>query len=104
MSLLSRLFHPRTELSPEEAQKKGERLDANRRHLRGKISKIQSELRVLWTKYRNANLDASEKKATKAKIKHLEAERKRLTKEMLKVQDEMKALGYKTAAGHVDMH
>ncbi|HUR69596.1 MAG TPA: hypothetical protein VM370_10150 [Candidatus Thermoplasmatota archaeon] len=103
MSFFARLFR-KSELTKEEKQKKGERLDAKRRHLRGKLSKVQGELRQLWTKYRVAKLDASEKKQVKAKIKHLEAERKALVKEMVKLQTEMKQLGFKAAAGYVEVH
>lgn len=102
MSLIARLFR-RTELTPEEKARRGERLDAKRRHLRGKMSKVQGELRALWTKYRTWRGDAAGKKAVKAKIKHLEAERKILVKEMLKLQSEMKKLGYQGAAGFVEM-
>lgn len=102
MSLLARLFH-RAEITPEEKAKQGERLNAKRRHVRGKMSKVQGELRNSWTKYRTWRGDANGKKGVKAKIKHLEAERKLLVKEMLRIQDEMKKLGYKGAAGQVDM-
>lgn len=102
MSLLARLF-TRSELTPEQKEKQGERLDAKRRHTRGKMSRVQGELRASWTKYRTWRGEPEGKKALKAKIKHLEAERKMLVKEMLKLQDEMKKLGFKGAAGHVDM-
>lgn len=103
MGLLDRLFRPH-KLSPEEKQREGEKLDAKRKHLRGKLARNQGEVRAAWTKYRTWRGDASGKKSLKAKIRHLEGERKAMVKEMLKLQAEMKKLGYEAAAGHVEMH
>ena len=103
MGLLDILLRPR-KLTDDERRRAGEKLDAKRRHLRGKLARNQGEIRGAWTKYRTWRGEPSGRKVVKARIKHLEAERKRMVKEMLKLQGEMKKLGYEAAAGHVEMH
>lgn len=103
MEFLRRIFRPR-QATDEERARQGARLDAKRRHLRGKLARNQSELRGKWTAYRTWRGEAPGKKKVRAEIKHLEAERKDIVKQMLRLQSEMKSLGYEAAAGHVDMH
>jgi hypothetical protein len=103
MGILQWLLKPHR-MTDEERRKKGEKLDAQRRHLRGKISKTTGEIQRAWTAYRTWRGDEAGKKGQRARIRELEAERKMLVKRMLKLQAEMKKLGYEAAAGHVDMH
>lgn len=103
MSWLARLFGDRP-LDAETRRREGERLDAKRRHLRGKMARNQGEIRRAWTRYRTWTGEAAGKRSLRAEIRHLEALRKDMVKEMLKLQSEMKRLGYEAKAGHVEMH
>lgn len=100
MGLLQWFLKPH-HMTDDERQRAGERLDARRRHLRGKMSKLTSEIQRSWTTYRTWRGDEASKKQLRADIRVLEAKRKRLVKEMLSVQSEMKKLGYQSAAGDV---
>jgi hypothetical protein len=102
MSFLARLFG-RTQLTDDEKQKRGARLEAKRKHLRGKMAQTTGEIRRSWTDYRTWRGDDAGKKRLKLKIKHLEAERKLQRKEMLKLMGEMKRLGFEAAAGWVEV-
>lgn len=99
MSLLDRLLG-RKVVDPTAREREGSRLDAKRRHLRGKMSKTQSELRRAWTRFRNEK-EPEEKKRLRGEIKRLEAERKTQRKEMMRIASEMKQLGFEAKAGYV---
>lgn len=102
MSLLSWFLRPH-KLSDEERADAGARLDAKRRHLRGKMSRTQGEIRRSWTSYRTWRGDEAGKRKLKAHIRALEAERKEQVKEMLRLQSEMKKVGYDAVAGEVEI-
>lgn len=102
MEFLRRLLRPH-KLTEEERARQGAKLDAKRRHLRGKMSQKSGEIRRAWTEYRTWRGDAAGKKQLRARIRVLEAERKAITKAMLKLQSEMKRLGFQTAAGYVEV-
>lgn len=103
MSWLVRWFGTR-QMDEEEKRREGERLDAKRRHLRGKMSRNQGEIRRAWTRYRTWMGEPAGKKVLRGEIKHLEAHRKALVKEMLRLQADMKRLGYEAKAGDVEVH
>lgn len=103
MGLLDWMFKPH-HLNSEEKQRQGERLDAKRRHLRGKMSKLTGEIQRSWTQYRTWRGDDAGKKKLRAEIRVLEAKRKQMVKEMLKLQTDMKKLGFEGAAGYVEIH
>ena len=90
-------------MTDDERKREAEKLDAKRRHLRGKMSKITGEIQRAWTQYRTwrDQEDAAGKRKLRAKIRELEGRRKAMVKEMLKLQTRMKDLGYKAAAGEV---
>lgn len=103
MGLLQRLLG-RAPTTDSEKDAELARLDARRRHLRGKLSQTSTKIRHAWSEFRTWRGDEKGKKAVKLRIKHLEAERKALVKEMMKVQARMTKLGAKAKAGHVEMH
>lgn len=88
-------------MTDEERQRESERLDAKRRHLRGKLSKTTGEIQRAWTQYRTwrDQDDVAGKKKLRAKIRELEGRRKAMVKEMLALQAEMKKLGSEAGAG-----
>lgn len=100
MGLFDWLLKPHR-MTDEEKQREGQRLDARRRHLRGKMSRVSGEIRRAWTTYRTWRGDEAGKKQLRAEIRVLEAQRKRMVKDMLALQAEMKKLGYEAAAGEV---
>lgn len=102
MSLLSWLIRPGN-MTEEDRAKEGARLDAKRRHLRGKMSRTQGEIRRSWTSYRTWRGEDAGKRKLKAHIRALEAERKAQVKEMLALQSRMKKLGFDAAAGEVEV-
>lgn len=104
MGLLQRLFKSK-HMTDDDKRREAERLDAKRRHLRGKMSKTSGEIQRSWTTYRTwrDEKDADGKKKLRAHIRVLEGRRKAMVKEMLKLQTEMKKLGVQPAAGSVDM-
>lgn len=102
MGLLSWLLKPH-KMTDEEKRRKAERLDAKRRHLRGKISKATGEIQRAWTSYRTWRGDDAGKKKLRGEIRVLEGRRKAMVKEMLEIQAEMKKLGYDAAAGRVEL-
>lgn len=101
MDLLRRILRPRKP-TPQDREAEAARLDARRRHLRGRMSETSTRIRRAWTEYRTWNGEEAGKKKLKQEIKHLEARRKAMVKEMLRLQSEMKKLGYDAAAGRVD--
>lgn len=102
MDLLRWLLKPH-HATDEERKREAEKLDAKRRHLRGKMSRTTGEIQRAWTQYRTwrDETDVAGKKKLRAKIRELEAHRKAMVKEMLKLQAEMKKLGFDAAAGEV---
>lgn len=104
MGLLQWLFTSR-DMTDDDKRREVERLDAKRRHLRGKMSKTSGEIQRSWTAYRTwrDEKDTAGKKKLRAHIRSLEAHRKTMVKEMLKLQSEMKKLGVQPAAGAVDV-
>lgn len=102
MGLLSWILKPR-HMTADDKRREGERLDAKRRHLRGKMSKTSGEIQRSWTSYRTWRGDEAGKKRLRARIRELEAGRKEMVKEMLRLQSEMKKLGYEAAAGAVEL-
>lgn len=102
MNLLQRILRPKP-IDAAARAREGERLNAKRRHLRGKLARNQGELRRMWTEFRTWRGDSAGKKALREKIKHVEAERKEMVRQMMKLHAEMKKVGYDAAAGHVDI-
>lgn len=102
MGLMEWLFKPHHK-SDAEKEREAVRLEAKRKHLRGKMSKTSGEIRRSWTAYRTWRGDETGKKKLRSHIRELEARRKLLVKEMLKLQSEMKKLGFEAAAGAVDV-
>lgn len=102
MGLLQWLMKPRR-MTDEDKRREVERLDAKRRHLRGRMSKTSSEIQRSWTALRTWRGDGGGKKKLRAHIRELEGRRKAMVKEMLKLQTEMKKLGVQPAAGAVDL-
>jgi hypothetical protein len=90
-------------MTEDEKRRESEKLDAKRRHLRGKMSKATGEIQRAWTTYRTWRGDDAGKKKQRAHIRELEGRRKEMVKEMLKLQNEMKKLGFATAAGAVEI-
>lgn len=104
MGLFAWLLKPH-HMTDDERKREAERLDAKRRHLRGKMSKTTGEIQRAWTRYRTwrDEGDAAGKKKLRGKIRELEGRRKAMVKEMLKLQAEMKKHGYDAAAGAVEV-
>lgn len=102
MGLLSWILKPRA-MSDDDKRREIEKLDAQRRHLRGKMSRLSGEIQRSWTAYRTWRGEEAGKRRLRARIRHLEAERKMHVKQMLKLQAQMKKLGVGAAAGHVDL-
>lgn len=92
--------HPKTD---DDKRREATRLEAKRKHLRGKMSKTSGEIQRSWTAFRTWRGDEAGKKKLRAKIRDLEARRKAMVKEMLKLQADMKKLGFDAAAGAVDV-
>ena len=102
MAFFEWLLKPR-QMTAEDKAKEAAKLDAKRKHLRGKMSKTTGEIQRSWTAFRTWRGDEAGKKKLRAHIRELEARRKMMVKEMLKLQSEMKELGYDAAAGQVDV-
>lgn len=102
MGLIQWLLKPRP-TTDEDRRREAERLEAKRKHLRGKLSRTSGEIQRSWTAYRTWRGDESGKKKLRIHIRELEGRRKAMTKEMLKLQTEMKKLGFEAAAGAVDL-
>lgn len=98
MGLLEWILKPR-HATEEERKRASERLDAKRRHLRGRMSKATGDIQRAWTQYRTwrDDEDVAGKKKLRTKIRELEGRRKAMVKEMLKLQAEMKKLGHDEA-------
>ena len=101
MGLLQWLLKPH-HMTDDDKRREATKLDAKRRHLRGKMSKTSGEIQRSWTAYRTWRGDETGKKKLRVHIRELEARRKAMVKEMLKLQGEMKKLGFDAAAGAVE--
>jgi len=99
MSWISRLFSTTATLEGEARERELARLDAKRRHLRGKTSQLSTKIRRAWTDYRNWSGDAKGKKSLRVQIKRLEAERKELSRQMGVLQARLERLGAQVRNG-----